>query len=400
DLSQLIHDLKNANPNAIVSVKLVSESGVGVIAAGVAKAKADHIVISGGDGGTGASAWTGIKHAGMPWELGVAEAQQALVMCDMRSRVMLQTDGQIKTGRDVAMAFLLGAEECGFATAPLIALGCVMMRKCHLNTCPVGIATQDPELRKMFTGQPEHVVNYFFMVAEECRQIMANLGFRSVDEMIGRCDMLEKKTESTNAKSQFLDFSKMLMPSFTLNPGAAMRCTEKQDHLLQHALDNELIRQAAPALLKGVHLPVSIGPLSINQSNRTIGSMLSHEVSKVCGEEGLPTDTINIFLQGVAGQSLGAFLAKGIRIDLQGECNDYVGKGLSGGTIVVRPPLDAPTEFVAEDNIIVGNVCLYGATRGKAYFRGRAGERFAVRNSGATACVEGVGAHGCEYMTG
>ncbi len=395
DLAQLIHDLKNANREARISVKLVAENGVGTIASGVTKAHADHIVIAGHDGGTGASPITSIKHAGLPWELGVAETHQTLVMNDLRSRVIIQTDGQMKTGRDVAIAALLGAEEFGFATAPLITLGCVMMRKCHLNTCPVGIATQDKELRKKFKGKPEHVVNYLFMVAEEMRQIMAELGFRTVNEMIGRVDCLQQSDTSDHWKQSGIDLSMLLTPAEKPHPNVEVHQTIKQDHGLEEALDNQLIELAKDALENGNKVDIELPVININ---RVVGTMLSNEVAKKYGSEMLPDGTINIKLTGSAGQSLGAFLAKGITIEVEGDANDYVGKGLSGGRVIVAPP--ANSSFVAEENIIVGNVCLYGATSGEAYFRGIAAERFCVRNSGATAVVEGIGDHGCEYMTG
>ncbi|MFA6014625.1 MAG: glutamate synthase-related protein [Gallionellaceae bacterium] len=394
DLAQLIHDLKNSNPSASISVKLVSEVGVGTVAAGVSKAKADHIVISGFDGGTGASPLSSIKHAGTPWELGLAEAQQTLVLNKLRGRVGLQVDGQLKTGRDVLIGALLGADEFGFATAPLVVEGCIMMRKCHLNTCPVGVATQDPALRKKFTGQPEHVVNYFFFLAEEVRELMAQMGIRKFDDLIGRSDLLDVKKSIAHWKSQGLDFSKIFhQPQVGAN--VSQRHTEEQDHGLAAALDNQLIQQAQAALdnKQPVHIETRIG-----NANRTAGTMLSHEVAKRYGQAGLPADTINVKLHGTAGQSFGAFLAHGISFELIGEGNDYVGKGLCGGRIVVKPTDDC--KIVAEDNIIVGNTVLYGATSGECYFRGVAGERFAVRNSGAVAVVEGLGDHGCEYMTG
>ena len=398
DLAQLIHDLKNAQPKGEVSVKLVSEVGVGVVAAGVAKAKADHITISGGDGGTGAAAWTGVKGAGLPWELGLAEAQQTLVINDLRSRVRLQTDGQLKTGRDVIIAAMLGAEEFGFATAPLIALGCIMMRKCHLNTCPVGVATQDPLLRKKFSGKPEHVVNFFFLLAEEMREYMAELGVRSIDELVGRTDLLEVDPAVLHYKSKGLDLSPLLTPASQLNPGAGIKRSKEQDHELGLALDNMLLEQAKPVFESGV--PVKI-EAPISNLNRTVGTMLSYEISKRYGKAGLPDDSIHIKLTGHGGQSLGFALAKGVFLDLEGDSNDYVGKGLSGGKIAVYPHRDAlKNGFQPKDNVIVGNVCLYGATSGKAFFRGKAGERFAVRNSGAISVVEGVGDHGAEYMTG
>jgi glutamate synthase (NADPH/NADH) large chain len=387
--------LKNANPSARISVKLGSEIGVGTIAAGVTKAKTDHLVIAGHDGGTGASPITSIKHAGLPWELGIAETHQTLVMNNLRSRVYLQTDGQIKTGRDVAMAALLGAEEFGFATAPLITQGCIMMRKCHLNTCPVGIATQDKELRKKFSGKPEYVVNYFFMVAEELRQIMAKLGFRTLNEMVGRADVLETNKALSHWKTNGLDFTAILHPAEKVFENTETYRTQSQNHGLEKALDNEIIRLAKPALEKGEKVDIELPIININ---RVVGTMLSHELAKATNGKLLPDDTINIKLNGSAGQSLGAWLASGITIKVEGDANDYVGKGLSGGKIAVYPP--AVSQFKAEENILVGNVCLYGATSGEAYFRGIAAERFCVRNSGATAVVEGIGDHGCEYMTG
>ncbi|SNT04099.1 glutamate synthase (NADPH/NADH) large chain [Noviherbaspirillum humi] len=394
DLAQLIHDLKNVNPRASISVKLVSEVGVGTVAAGVAKAKADHVVIAGHDGGTGASPLSSIKHAGSPWELGLAETQQTLVLNRLRSRIRVQTDGQIKTGRDVVIGALLGADEFGFATAPLVAEGCIMMRKCHLNTCPVGVATQDPVLRAKFQGKPEHVVNFFFFVAEEARQIMAQLGVRTFDELIGRADLLDKSKAVSHWKAKGLDFTKIFhMPDVPADEPRYQ--VLEQDHGLEKALDHKLIAQAKAALEKGEKVSF-ISP--VKNVNRTVGTMLSGEVAKRYGHDGLPDDTIHIQMHGTAGQSAGAFLAHGITIDLVGEGNDYVGKGLSGGRIIVRPN----TEFRgrAVDNIIVGNTVLYGAISGEAFFNGVAGERFAVRNSGATTVVEGTGDHGCEYMTG
>ncbi|HEU0234741.1 MAG TPA: glutamate synthase large subunit [Gallionella sp.] len=394
DLAQLIHDMKNANPSASISVKLVSEVGVGTVAAGVSKTKADHIVISGFDGGTGASPLSSIKHTGTPWELGLAEAQQTLVLNRLRGRVVLQVDGQLKTGRDVLIGALLGADEFGFATAPLVVEGCIMMRKCHLNTCPVGVATQDPELRKKFTGQPEHVVNYFFFVAEELREYMAQMGIRKVEDMIGRSDLLDMKHGIAHWKAQGLDFSRIFhQPDMAAD--VARRHAEKQEHGLEKALDNQLIAQAMVAL---EHKKPVVIESAIRNVNRTVGTMLSHEVVKRHGQAGLPANTITVKLKGSAGQSFGAFLARGISLELSGESNDYVGKGLCGGRIVVLPPGEC--KFVAADNIIVGNTALYGATSGEGYFCGVAGERFAVRNSGAVAVVEGVGDHGCEYMTG
>jgi len=395
DLAQLIHDLKNANPAARISVKLVSEIGVGTIAAGVAKAFSDHIVVAGHDGGTGASPLTSVKHAGMPWELGVAETHQTLVMNDLRSRVVLQTDGQLKTGRDTTIAALLGAEEFGFATAPLITLGCMMMRKCHLNTCPVGIATQDPELRKKFTGKPEHVVNYLFMVAEDMRKYMAMLGFRTVNEMIGRVDVLEAEQAVDHWKAKGIDLSAMLTMAKRPHDKVEVYHTRKQDHGLEKALDNEIIQRASETIAQGSAVRME---LPVVNTNRVVGTMLSHELAKArCGQP-LPDDSVHIKLNGSAGQSLGAWLYEGVTIELEGDANDYTGKGLSGGRIIIYPP--AQSTFVAEENIILGNTVLYGATSGEAYFRGIAAERFCVRNSGASAVVEGVGDHGCEYMTG
>ncbi|KAL5568342.1 hypothetical protein UlMin_024917 [Ulmus minor] len=397
DLAQLIHDLKNSNPGARISVKLVSEAGVGVVASGVVKGHADHVLISGHDGGTGASRWTGIKNAGLPWELGLAETHQTLVANNLRGRTVLQTDGQLKTGRDVAIAALLGAEEFGFSTAPLITLGCIMMRKCHKNTCPVGIATQDPVLREKFAGEPEHVINFFFMLAEEVRELMSQLGFRTVNEMVGRADMLEVDKEITknNEKLENIDLSLLLTPAADLRPGAAQYCVEKQDHGLDMALDNKLIALSEAALEKA--LPVYIDTQICNV-NRAVGTMLSHEVTKRYHMAGLPADTIHIKFNGSAGQSFGAFLCPGILLELEGDSNDYVGKGLSGGKIVVYPPQGS--QFDPKENIVIGNVALYGATSGEAYFNGMAAERFCVRNSGAKAVVEGIGDHGCEYMTG
>ncbi|HVJ89723.1 MAG TPA: glutamate synthase large subunit, partial [Labilithrix sp.] len=395
DLAQLIFDLKNVNPRARISVKLVSETGVGTVAAGVAKAHADVILISGHDGGTGASPLSSIQHAGTPWELGLAEAQQVLVMNDLRSRVILQADGQLKTGRDVAFAALLGAEEFGFATAPLVASGCIMMRKCHLNTCPVGIATQDPVLRARFTGTPEHVVNYMFFVAEELRAIMASLGFRSVEEMIGRVDCVKQREEIGHAKARMLDFSRMLEPPPRKLAKRARRNTTQQDHGIADVADKQLIEQAQPALERREPVRISFG---ISNAHRTFGAMLAGEVARRHGASGLPENTIRIDLTGTAGQSFGAFAARGMTLTLEGDANDYVGKGLSGGILAIFPPSTAT--FVAAENVIVGNTVLYGATSGRVFFAGRAGERFAVRNSGAQAVVEGVGDHGCEYMTG
>jgi glutamate synthase (NADPH/NADH) large chain len=395
DLKQLIHDLKNSNPKARVSVKLVSEVGVGTIAAGVAKAHADHILISGDTGGTGASPITSIKHAGLPWELGIAETHQTLVMNDLRSRVTLQTDGQIKTGRDVVMAALLGAEEIGFSTGPLVSLGCIMMRKCHLNTCPVGIATQDPVLRQKFAGQPEHLINYLFMVAEEARQVMAEMGFRTFNDMIGRVDCLETNDAIRHWKAEGIDLTPILTPAKKPHPDVEVYKTREQDHGLAEALDNELIAACQKAIKRRESICLE---RPIRNINRTVGTMLSHEIAKRWGDELLPDDTIRIKFTGSAGQSFGAFLAEGVTLELEGDGNDYVGKGLSGGRLAIYPPRGSL--FRPEDNIIVGNVALYGATSGYAFFRGRAAERFAVRNSGAHAVIEGVGDHGCEYMTG
>jgi len=395
DLAQLIHDLKNSNPSARISVKLVSEVGVGTIASGVAKAFSDHIVIAGHDGGTGASPLTSVKHAGLPWELGVAETHQTLVMNDLRSRVTLQTDGQLKTGRDITIAALLGAEEFGFSTAPLITLGCIMMRKCHLNTCPVGIATQDKELRKKFNGKPEHVVNYLFMVAEDMREHMASLGFRTVNEMIGRVDVLESDSAINHWKASGIDLTALLTPAVKPHESVGVYRTIAQDHGLEKALDNEIIKLAKATIENGEKVFME---LPVVNTNRVVGTMLSHELAKANKGEPLPDDTVHIKLTGSAGQSLGAWLYQGVNIELEGDANDYAGKGLSGGRLIIYPPKNS--SFVAEENIIVGNTVLYGATLGEAYFRGIAAERFCVRNSGAKTVVEGVGDHGCEYMTG
>jgi glutamate synthase (NADPH/NADH) len=395
DLKQLIYDLKCSNPRARVSVKLVSETGVGIVASGVAKAKADHILISGHDGGTGASRWTGIKYAGLPWELGLAETHQTLVLNDLRGRVIVQTDGQIRTGRDVAIACLLGAEEWGFATLPLIAMGCIMMRKCHLNTCPVGIATQDPELRKKFEGTPEDTINLFYYISNELRAIMAKLGFRTVNEMVGHSELLRVREDLRTSKTENIDLSLILTPAHSLRPGVATYNVRKQDHKLHTRLDNKLIAESELALEKG--LPCRI-ECDIFNTDRAMGATLSYQISRRYGEAGLPQDTIHANIKGSAGQSFGSYLAPGVTLELEGDANDYVGKGLSGGRLIIYPPRGAI--FKAEENIIIGNVCLYGATSGTCYFRGVAAERFAVRNSGATAVVEGVGDHGCEYMTG
>ncbi|KRT54100.1 glutamate synthase large subunit [endosymbiont of Ridgeia piscesae] len=395
DLAQLIHDLKNVQPKARISVKLVSEVGVGTVAAGVSKAHADHVTISGYDGGTGASPLTSIKHAGSPWEIGLAETHQTLVLNRLRSRIAVQADGGMRTGRDVVIAALLGADEVGFATAPLIAEGCLMMRKCHLNTCPVGIATQDPELRKRFTGKPEHVVNYFFFVAEEARRLMAKLGFRSFGEMIGQSERLDMRKAIGHWKAKGLDYSRLLAKPQAAE-GDAVYNSERQDHGLDKAIDNELIKQAAPALERGEAVKIAI---DIHNYNRTFGTMLSGRLAERYGFAGLPDDTVYIKVKGTAGQSFGAWVTKGVTLELAGEGNDYVGKGLSGGRLVIYPPSESKIGK-AEENIIVGNTVLYGAISGECYFRGVGGERFCVRNSGASAVVEGVGDHGCEYMTG
>ncbi|MGB5731410.1 MAG: glutamate synthase large subunit, partial [Acidimicrobiia bacterium] len=394
DLKQLIHDLKNVNPHARISVKLVSEVGVGTIAAGVAKAHADHVLISGTEGGTGASPLTSVMKAGSHWELGLAEAHQTLIENRLRGRIAVQTDGGIRTGRDVVIAALLGADEVGFGTGALISEGCIMMRKCHLNTCPVGVATQDPELRKLFPGEPEHVVNFFMFVAEETREIMAAMGFRTYAEMIGQSNRIRVSEAVEHWKAEGLDFSRVLFKPQT-EAGVATSNTEEQDHHLDRALDNTLIEQARPALEFGE--PVSI-ETTISSSNLTVGAMLSGEVARRYGHTGLPPGTIRIKLKGTAGQSFGAWLARGITLHLEGDANDYVGKGLSGGRIVIEAEPSGPT--VPKENIIIGNTVLYGAISGDCYFNGGAGERFAVRNSGAIAVVERVGDHGCEYMTG
>ncbi|UGV25217.1 glutamate synthase large subunit [Rhodopseudomonas boonkerdii] len=394
DIAQLIYDLKNVNPTGQVSVKLVSEIGVGTVAAGVAKARADHVTIAGFEGGTGASPLTSIKHAGSPWEIGLAETHQTLVRERLRSRIVVQVDGGFRTGRDVVIGALLGADEFGFATAPLIAAGCIMMRKCHLNTCPVGVATQDPVLRKRFTGQPEHVINYFFFVAEEVREIMATLGYRTFDEMVGQVQMLDQTALVSHWKAKGLDFSKLFVRQPEL-PGQKIYHSEEQNHHLEKVLDRELIAKAQSALDRGA--PVKFDA-KINSTNRSAGAMLAGAVAKIYGHAGLPEDTIKVSLKGTAGQAFGAWLCNGITFDLEGEGNDYVGKGLSGGKIIVRPP--AHSGIVPEESIIVGNTVMYGAIEGECYFRGVAGERFAVRNSGAVAVVEGAGDHCCEYMTG
>ncbi|SFW33932.1 glutamate synthase (ferredoxin) [Sinomicrobium oceani] len=394
DLAQLIYDLKNANREARVNVKLVSEVGVGTIAAGVAKAKADVILVSGYDGGTGASPLTSLRHAGLPWELGIAEAQQTLVLNDLRNRIVLECDGQLKTGRDVAIACLLGAEEFGFATAPLVASGCIMMRACHLNTCPVGIATQDPELRKNFKGTPEHVINFMYFVAQELRQIMADLGFRSINEMVGKSEKLDMNSAVEHYKAQGLDFSKILYKP-QVGDHVALYNTKKQDHELENVLDFDILSKAHPAVYRKEKMEQCF---IINNTNRTTGAILSNEISKIHGAEGLPEDTLTLKFTGSAGQSFGAFATHGLTMVVNGNTNDYFGKGLSGGKLVVRVPEKAT--FKPEENIIIGNVALYGAITGEAYINGIAGERFCVRNSGAKAVVEGIGDHGCEYMTG
>jgi glutamate synthase (NADPH/NADH) large chain len=394
DLAQLIFDLKNANRAARISVKLVSEAGVGTIAAGVAKAHADHILIAGYDGGTGASPLSSIRHAGLPWELGLAETHQTLVKNKLRGRVTIQADGQIKTGKDIAVAALLGAEEFGVATAALVTAGCIMMRKCHLNTCPVGVATQNPELRALYTGQADHVVNLFHFLAQELREIMAELGFRRLEEMVGRVDLLEMKDLSNHWKFKNVDLNPILAPA-VLSEGVAVFKSEEQDHGLEEQLDWELLKIAKTAIEKG---EVVHGELDIINVNRSVGTILSNEITKKYGEKGLTADTINIKFKGTAGQSFGAFSVKGIKFEIEGDANDYVGKGLCGATLVAYPsPL---ASFKASENSIVGNVSFYGATSGEAYLAGMAGERFCVRNSGAKVVVEGIGDHGCEYMTG
>ena len=393
DLAQLIHDLKNVAPHASISVKLVAEVGVGTVAAGVAKCKADHVVIAGHDGGTGASPWSSIKHAGSPWEIGLAETQQTLVLNRLRGRIRVQADGQMKTGRDVVIGALLGADEFGFATAPLVVEGCIMMRKCHLNTCPVGVATQDPTLRAKFSGKPEHLVNYFFFVAEEVRHIMAQLGIRHFDELIGRTDLLDMRAGIEHWKASGLDFGRLFAQP-QVGADVPRYHVEEQDHNLEHTLDRKLIQRCQPAIEHGERVQIMEVARNVN---RTVGAMLSGAVTRA-HPEGLPDDTIRIQFEGTGGQSFGAFLARGITLSLIGDANDYTGKGLSGGRIVVRPSLDFRGEAVR--NTIVGNTVLYGATTGEAFFSGVAGERFAVRLSGATAVVEGTGDHGCEYMTG
>ncbi len=394
DLKQLIYDLRTANPTGSVSVKLVAEVGVGTVAAGVAKANSDHVVIAGHDGGTGASPVSSIQSAGVPWEIGLAETQQTLVLNKLRDRIIVQTDGQMKTGRDVVIAALLGAEEMGFATAPLITMGCIMMRACHLNTCPVGIATQDPDLIKKFNGEPEHVVNFFFFVAEEVRRYMAQMGFTKFEDMIGRTDMLEAQEAIDHWKARGVDLTHLLAQP-DCPPEWPRRRVRPQDPVLDDHLDHEIIRQAQPALERGERVHIEI---DCQNKHRAIGGILSGEIARRYGEEGLAEDTIEVTLHGSAGQSFGAWLASGVTLTLWGDANDYTGKGMSGGVMAVRPPEGAA--FVAEENVIIGNTVLYGATSGKAFFRGLAGERFCVRNSGVHTVVEGVGDHGCEYMTG
>ncbi|MEO1055910.1 MAG: glutamate synthase-related protein, partial [Actinomycetota bacterium] len=394
DLKQLIHDLKNANPEARIHVKLVAETGVGTVAAGVSKAKADVVLISGHDGGTGASPLTSLKHAGGPWELGLAETQQTLLLNGLRDRIVVQTDGQMKTGRDVVIAALLGAEEYGFATAPLVVSGCIMMRVCHLDTCPVGIATQNPELRERYSGEPEFVENFFTFIAEEVRELMAELGFRTMDEMIGHVECLDTRRAVDHWKADGLDIAPIL--ETPQNPyGQTMYQSVGQDHGLDEALDQELIAHSAAAIDDGHRVEIE---LPIRNVNRTVGTILGHEVTKKWKGEGLPDGTIDITFEGSAGQSFGAFVPAGIQMRLIGDANDYVGKGLSGGRLIVHPHPDAP--FVAEEQIVAGNVIAYGATGGEIFLRGIVGERFCVRNSGALAVSEGVGDHGCEYMTG
>ncbi|MCB0428035.1 MAG: glutamate synthase subunit alpha, partial [Mangrovimonas sp.] len=394
DLSQLIYDLKSANRDARINVKLVSEVGVGTVAAGVAKAKADVILISGFDGGTGASPLTSLKHAGLPWELGIAEAQQTLVMNKLRSRVVLECDGQLKTGRDVAIACLLGAEEFGFATAPLVASGCVMMRVCHLNTCPVGIATQNPELRKKFKGKPEHVVNYMYFVAEELRQIMAQLGFKTVNEMVGKVNRLDRSRAVNYYKVRGLDLTPILH-QVQVRPNVQVYNTGKQEHEVESHMDFKIIEKSHPALFRKEKTYLDF---DIHNIDRAVGAIISNEISKIYGAQGLPENTLILNFTGSAGQSFGAFATKGLTMIVSGNTNDYLGKGLSGAKLVIKVPENST--IVPEENIITGNVTLYGATSGEVYINGKAGERFCVRNSGATAVVEGIGDHGCEYMTG
>ncbi|MGB4457259.1 MAG: glutamate synthase-related protein, partial [Flavobacteriaceae bacterium] len=394
DLSQLIFDLKSANREARINVKLVSEVGVGTVAAGVSKAKADVILISGFDGGTGASPLTSLKHTGLPWELGIAEAQQTLVMNDLRNRVRLECDGQLKTGRDVAIACLLGAEEFGFATAPLVASGCIMMRACHLNTCPVGIATQNPELRKKFKGQPEHVVNFMYFIAQELREIMAELGFKTIDEMVGQVQKLDRKKVLNHYKSAGIDLSPILHQVEVI-PGTKLYNTTKQEHHIEDSIEFDIIEKAHPALYRKEKMSLDF---PIKNTDRAVGAIISNEISKKYGAAGMPDNTLKLNFTGAAGQSFGAFATKGLTMTVYGNTNDYLGKGLSGAKLVVKVPVEAT--IVPHDNVITGNVTLYGATAGEAYINGKAGERFCVRNSGAIAVVEGIGDHGCEYMTG
>jgi glutamate synthase (ferredoxin) len=395
DLAELIHDLKNANRQARVSVKLVAEVGVGTIAAGVAKAHADVVLVSGYDGGTGASPLTSTTHAGLPWELGLAETHQTLVLNNLRSRIVVETDGQLKTGRDVAIAALLGAEEFGFATAPLVSVGCIMMRVCHLNTCPAGVATQDPRLRERFAGKPEHVVNFMRFVAMQLREIMAELGFRTLTEMVGRVDRLEPQAAIDHWKAQGFDFSNILYQPDS-GPEVGRYQSQLQDHGLEKSLDmTTLLELCRPAIENGTKVEAN---LPIRNVNRVVGTITGSEITRKWGPGGLPDDTIRIRFEGSAGQSFGAFMPRGMSFTLEGDANDYVGKGLSGGRIAVFPPRSAT--FKAEENMIIGNVALYGATSGEVFIRGQAGERFAVRNSGVDTVVEGVGDHGCEYMTG
>ncbi|MEE9147813.1 MAG: glutamate synthase-related protein, partial [Candidatus Tectomicrobia bacterium] len=396
DLAQLIHDLKNANHHARISVKLVSEVGVGTIAAGVAKGHADVVLISGHDGGTGASPQTSIKHAGLPWELGLAETHQTLVLNNLRSRIAVETDGQLKTGRDVVVAALLGAEEYGFATTALVSLGCIMMRVCHLDTCPVGVATQNPALRQKFMGDPSHAVNFMRFIAQEMREIMATLGFRTVNDMIGRTDLLEVRKAVAHLKTQGLDYTDILYQP-QVDPGVGRYCQMPQDHGLENALDNQVLLDLAEPILQGRIAKVKM-TLPIRNVNRVVGTILGSEVTRRFGPKGLPEDAIHFHFQGSAGQSFGAFVPPGMTLELEGDANDYFGKGLSGGKLILYPP--EGSTFVPEENIIVGNVAFYGATRGEAYIRGMAGERFCVRNSGVRTVVEAVGDHGCEYMTG
>ncbi|HSP13055.1 MAG TPA: glutamate synthase-related protein, partial [Salegentibacter sp.] len=394
DLAQLIFDLKNANREARINVKLVSKVGVGTIAAGVAKAKADVVLISGFDGGTGASPLTSLRHAGLPWELGIAEAQQTLLLNNLRNRIVVECDGQLKTGRDVAIACLLGAEEFGFSTAPLVASGCIMMRACHLNTCPVGIATQDPELRKKFKGTPEDVINFMYFIAQELRKIMASLGFRSINEMVGQSQKLDMNRAIEHYKAEGIDLSNILYKP-KIDEDMPLYNTQKQQHNLENVLDFEILRQAHPSIYRKEKMSLDF---EISNTNRTTGAILSNEISKIHGEKGLPKNTLNLNFTGSAGQSFGAFTTKGVSLNVIGNTNDYFGKGLSGATLSVRKPKTA--SFKSHENVIIGNVALYGAINGEAFINGIGGERFCVRNSGAKAVIEGIGDHGCEYMTG